>query len=230
MAACASASLTAILATGAVAAPASPVARRLQSWWFGWNVSTPLGLTQQEPGGWFGGSAPPPWDERFVDPDTPAEVRYTSALGDGALYRLVMSDEFETEGRRFGEADGDSRWTAVSRHDPTNGNLAYMTPQMVSTRNGCLEIITTNTGFRAALYASASLQSWSKAHATTAVARPAPASPRLSVPLRAFPRLSAPLRAPPTLAPSLAPSLPTQTINHHNTPPLRSASRVAWWR
>jgi beta-glucanase (GH16 family) len=34
--------------------------------------------------------------------------------------------------------------------------------QMVSTRAGSIEIRTTNTGFRAAMYASASVQSWNK--------------------------------------------------------------------
>ena len=59
--------------------------------------------------------------------------------------------------------DRDPIWTAVARHDPTNGNLAYMTPQMVSTHAGALEIYTTNTGFRASRYASGSVQSWEKA-------------------------------------------------------------------
>ena len=38
-----------------------------------------------------------------------------------------------------------------------------MTPQMVSTHAGALEIYTTNTGFRASRYASGSVQSWEKA-------------------------------------------------------------------
>jgi len=130
--------------------------RRLQAWWSGWNGSAfPLQID------YFNQWAAP-WDERLVDADTPVDARYTDALGDGVLHRLVMSDEFETEGRRFGEAEGDPRWTAVSRHDPTNGNLAYMTPQMVTTRAGAMEITTTNTGFRAAMYASASVQTWNK--------------------------------------------------------------------
>ena len=103
-----------------------------------------------------------PWPELLVDPDTPSEAQYTLRSGTSQLYRLVMSDEFEVDGRRFGESERDPRWTAVSRHDPTNGNMAYMTPAMATTRGGALEIRTTNTGFRASMYASASVQSWDK--------------------------------------------------------------------
>ena len=89
-------------------------------------------------------------------------MRATVGLGDGLPYTLVMSDEFEREGRRFGEQAGDPRWTAVSRNDDTNNNLAYFTPDAVTTRLGALEITATNTGFRDATYASGSVQGWNK--------------------------------------------------------------------
>ena len=89
-------------------------------------------------------------------------MRSTVGLGDGLPYALVMSDEFESEGRHFGEAAGDPRWTAVSRNDDTNNNLAYLTPDAVTTRLGALEITATNTGFRDAKYASGSVQGWNK--------------------------------------------------------------------
>ena len=104
---------------------------------------------------------PPPWDH-LIDPDTPDGVRTTAGLGDGLPYTLVMSDEFEREGRHFGEQAGDPRWTAVSRNDDTNNNLAYFTPDAVTTRLGALEITATNTGFRDATYASGSVQGWNK--------------------------------------------------------------------
>ena len=104
---------------------------------------------------------PPPWDH-LIDPDTPDGMRATVGLGDGLPYTLVMSDEFEREGRRFGEQAGDPRWTAVSRNDDTNNNLAYFTPDAVTTRLGALEITATNTGFRDATYASGSVQGWNK--------------------------------------------------------------------
>lgn len=105
---------------------------------------------------------PPPPDGWLVDPDTPLDELRTTGLGDGLEYRMVMSDEFEQEGRRFDEKFHDPRWTAVSRHDHTNGNLAYMTPEAVTTRRGALEITTTNTGFRDGAYASGSVQGWNK--------------------------------------------------------------------
>ena len=89
-------------------------------------------------------------------------MRSTVGLGDGLPYTLVMSDEFESEGRHFGEAAGDPRWTAVSRNDDTNNNLAYLTPDAVTTRLGALEITATNTGFRDAKYASGSVQGWAR--------------------------------------------------------------------
>ena len=89
-------------------------------------------------------------------------MRAMVGLGDGLPYTLVMSDEFEREGRRFGEQAGDPRWTAVSRNDDTNNNLAYFTPDAVTTRLGALEITATNTGFRDATYASGSVQGWNK--------------------------------------------------------------------
>ena len=106
-------------------------------------------------------SAPPHCD--LIDADTPEHARRTRALGTGDNYTLIMSDEFERPGRLFSAADGDPVWTAVSRHDPANDNLAYMTPQMVTTADGALTITTTDTGFRSAgQYASGSLQSWNK--------------------------------------------------------------------
>ncbi|EOD34380.1 hypothetical protein EMIHUDRAFT_449354 [Emiliania huxleyi CCMP1516] len=123
-------------------APERPTAgrpRQLQSWLFGWPESDSSSNATSSNA----------WDGSLIDVDTPLEELETVGLGDGESYRLVMSDEFETEGRRFSEVDRDPIWTAVARHDPTNGNLAYMTPQMVSTHAGALEIYTTNTGFRA---------------------------------------------------------------------------------
>ena len=100
----------------------------------------------------------------LVDPDTPWSFRTTFSLHDRRAYTLVMSDEFEAPGRDFGELSGDRRWTAVRHLDPTNGNVAYMSPDMVTTRNGALEITTTNTGGlgQSAKYSSGSVQSWNK--------------------------------------------------------------------
>lgn len=54
----------------------------------------------------------------WVDPDTDSTYHSTEALteGDDRLYQLVMSDEFEQEGRSF--ADGE---------DPKVGVFSYLT-------------------------------------------------------------------------------------------------------
>ena len=53
-----------------------------------------------------------------MDPDTPLKSRTTTALfaGDAREYELVFSDEFEQEGRNFGDGN-DPRWTAIRKND-----------------------------------------------------------------------------------------------------------------
>ena len=54
----------------------------------------------------------------WVDPDTPYTARSTKALysGDTRQYELVFSDEFEQDGRNFGDGS-DPRWTAIRKND-----------------------------------------------------------------------------------------------------------------
>ena len=62
----------------------------------------------------------------WIDPDTP-ESLYTTAPysnGDERVYKLVFSDEFEVEGRRFDDG-ADPRWTALHKNDFTNNPLHY---------------------------------------------------------------------------------------------------------
>ncbi len=90
-------------------------------------------------------------------------------------YDLIMSDEFNVEGRSF--ADGhDPKWTALDKNDYTNGALQYYSPDNVKTKNGDLIIETlaektTFVGFNDTLgkdtittknFKSAMLQSWNK--------------------------------------------------------------------
>lgn len=67
--------------------------RQLQSWLFGWPESDSSSNATSSNA----------WDGSLIDVDTPLEELETVGLGDGESYRLVMSDEFETEGRRFSE-------------------------------------------------------------------------------------------------------------------------------
>lgn len=87
------------------------------------------------------------WEEPlsvWIDPDTPEEVFTTQSLGaGGGRYELIMSDEFNDDGREF--ADGhDPKWTALDRPDTVNDALQYYESSMVTTRNGFLNITTVN--------------------------------------------------------------------------------------
>lgn len=62
-----------------------------------------------------------------IDPDTPDEQRTTiSSLLDGSssLLQLVMSDEFNTEGRSFAKGQ-DSRFEAVEKPDNSNQAIQF---------------------------------------------------------------------------------------------------------
>lgn len=56
-------------------------------------------------------------------------------------YRLVMSDEFNTNGRRFQDGN-DPKWTSIHKDDYTNFALHYYNSSLVSTSNGFLNIST----------------------------------------------------------------------------------------
>lgn len=94
---------------------------------------------------------------------------------DERIYHLIMSDEFNIDGRSF--LDGhDPKWTALDKNDYTNGALHYYSPDNVRTENGNL-IITSEAkttpfvGFNDTLgknvldsknFKSAMMQTWNK--------------------------------------------------------------------
>mmetsp|Transcript_4655 Transcript_4655/g.6480 ORF Transcript_4655/g.6480 Transcript_4655/m.6480 type:complete len:703 (-) Transcript_4655:204-2312(-) len=57
------------------------------------------------------------------------------------IYHLVMSDEFNVDGRQFQDGQ-DPKWTALDKNDYTNEALHYYTPDNVETSNGDLTITT----------------------------------------------------------------------------------------
>jgi len=79
----------------------------------------------------------------WVDPDTVDEFHTTMPLtkGDNRDYKLVFSDEFETEGRSFADGE-DTRWTALDKNDYTNDALHYYRSENAITTNGVLNITT----------------------------------------------------------------------------------------
>lgn len=84
------------------------------------------------------------WDfvkSSWIDPDTSDDDYEISSLSENnhQRYRLVFSDEFEVDGRRFD--DGlDPRWTAVNKNDFTNNPLHYYSNDAVKSQNGSLSI------------------------------------------------------------------------------------------
>eukprot|EP00957_Ditylum_brightwellii_P091026 6930240-Ditylum_brightwellii.AAC.1 len=52
----------------------------------------------------------------WVDVDTPTDKLTATSLIDGSEYELVMSDEFEVEGRNFKDGS-DPMWTALDKSD-----------------------------------------------------------------------------------------------------------------
>ena len=83
----------------------------------------------------------------WVDPDTPEEKRTTKGFTDGLDYELVMSDEFEREGRKFKDGD-DPMWTGIDKSDDDQTSsgrksLQFYNATQLKTKNGRLVIETT---------------------------------------------------------------------------------------
>lgn len=81
----------------------------------------------------------------WIDPDTPEDKRTIKSLVDGTDYDLVMSDEFNVQGRSFKDGD-DPTWTALDKSDDDSsaaggGSLQFYNSSMVTTnKDGYLEI------------------------------------------------------------------------------------------
>lgn len=84
----------------------------------------------------------------WIDPDTPKSKRHTKSFMDHEVYDLVMSDEFNREGRLF--KDGfDPIWTAIEKSDDdytSSGrkSLHFYNNTHAYTKNGYLTILTTD--------------------------------------------------------------------------------------
>jgi len=80
----------------------------------------------------------------WIDPDTPNEARTTKSFVDGSIYNLVMSDEFNVDGRSFADGE-DPAWTALDKHDDVMdsagfGALQFYNSSQVTTKDGYLNI------------------------------------------------------------------------------------------
>lgn len=83
----------------------------------------------------------------WVDPDTTVPDRQRESYTDGKIYDLVMSDEFNTDGRTM--KDGyDPTWTAIEKSDDDQTgqgrkSLQFYNATYVYTKDGVLNILTT---------------------------------------------------------------------------------------
>lgn len=77
----------------------------------------------------------------WVDPDTAAEHLTQMSLVDGHALTLVMSDEFNVDGRTFNDGH-DPRWVALNKNDYTNNALHFYDETYAVTEHGTLNLTT----------------------------------------------------------------------------------------
>ncbi|KAL8286437.1 hypothetical protein RQP46_004454 [Phenoliferia psychrophenolica] len=96
----------------------------------------------------------------LLDADTPTSV-YSRTGFDGKEYKLVFSDEFNTDGRTFWPGD-DPWWEAVDIHYSGTSDLEWYDPDAVTTKSGNLEITLSEEPSHGLNFRSGMLQSWNK--------------------------------------------------------------------
>lgn len=84
----------------------------------------------------------------WIDPDTPQEAYKHKSLVDGTEYTLVMSDEFNKDGRTFDDGD-DPMWTAEIHSDDAQssagyGSLHFYNSSQVTCNDGYMNITTSS--------------------------------------------------------------------------------------
>ena len=100
----------------------------------------------------------------FIDPATPSsayELKSTFSKNNGKKFKLVFSDEFNTDGRSFYPGE-DPFWEAVDLHYWGTNNFEWYDPAAAYTRDGSLRLRLEqhpehNLNFRGAM-----VQSWNK--------------------------------------------------------------------
>ena len=84
----------------------------------------------------------------WIDPDTIEADRHRVSFTDGEVYDLIMSDEFNRDGRTFTDGD-DPMWTGVDKSDDDQTSagrksLHFYNSTLIKTAGGNL-VIETNT-------------------------------------------------------------------------------------
>lgn len=87
-------------------------------------------------------------DAGWIDPDTTEEYKTLRSLYDGSEYELIMSDEFEVNGRSFDDGH-DPMWTSATHSDDAQtsnglGSQHFYNASYGTTTKGSLNITTTD--------------------------------------------------------------------------------------
>ncbi|EPQ51074.1 beta-glucan synthesis-associated [Gloeophyllum trabeum ATCC 11539] len=101
----------------------------------------------------------------LIDPETPQSA-YAYTGTDGKSYKLVFSDEFNTDGRTFYPGD-DPYWEAVDLHYWPTGDLEWYSPDAITTQDGKLVITLSELNNHDLNFQSGMLQGWNKFCFTT---------------------------------------------------------------
>ncbi|EWC48708.1 hypothetical protein DRE_00013 [Drechslerella stenobrocha 248] len=96
----------------------------------------------------------------LIDPDTPLRAK-TRMASDGKNWKLVFSDEFNTDGRTFYPGE-DPFWEAVNIWYGATQDSEWYDPNQVTTKDGVLEITFDAWPTHDMPYRSGMLQSWNK--------------------------------------------------------------------
>lgn len=96
----------------------------------------------------------------LIDKDTPDDVKTRTGF-DGKDYKLVFSDEFNTDGRSFYPGD-DPFWEAVDLHYWGTNNYEWYDPAGVTTKDGALRITLSQAPEHNLNFRGGMLQSWNK--------------------------------------------------------------------
>ncbi|KAI0375069.1 glycoside hydrolase family 16 protein [Pilatotrama ljubarskyi] len=97
----------------------------------------------------------------LIDLETPEEVRTKTDWVTGQTWRLVFSDEFNTDGRTFYPGD-DPYWEAVDLHYWQTVNMEWYDPRSITTRNGSLEIRLAAEPEHGLNYTGGMMSTWNK--------------------------------------------------------------------
>ncbi|KAE9400314.1 glycoside hydrolase family 16 protein [Gymnopus androsaceus JB14] len=97
-----------------------------------------------------------------IDLETPDDAKTFSSYMDGSEWKLVFSDEFNTDGRTFYPGD-DPYWEAgMLVLFFLTGNLNWYDPAAIITKNGSLEITLSKTPSHGLDYMGGMLATWNK--------------------------------------------------------------------